>query len=370
MKIGIDISPIYKDQAGIGNYAKNLTQALLNLDLKNEYFLYYFGQKPRFLPKRNNIHWIMIPFSQVLPFKGIRWIRRVARHAKAKDLDLFLSYSYQLFSLVFPRTFQFIHDLSPIKLPRYYSPKTSSVYKFTTKIAASRALHLVTISKTMQKELSTYANLPENRLSFIYPGLSNILKNSDKKGTNKAYEKIKLTANYLLTVSTLEPKKNIHTLIKAFLYFKKYNLSDYKLVIVGKKGWGYQELFQAVRKDTAEKEILFLDYVPDLELKKLYQKAKIYINISKYEGFGMTPMEALYFNIPTILSDIPVFKECYNGLVKFVDFQDIKQIAAAIKEYTDNPRKKNTKDFIVKLYSWEKSAHKLLKIFSKYARKN
>ena len=218
--------------------------------------------------------------------------------------------------------------------------------------------------------MSAYANLPEKSISFIYPGLSNVLKDSLNKDSSKTKKKFKIPRNYILTVSTLEPKKNINTLIKAFLYFKKYHLSDYKLLIVGQKGWGYQELFRTVGKEKAEREILFLDYVSDSELKELYRNARFYINLSKYEGFGMTPMEALYFNIPTILSHIPVFKECYNGLVKFVDHQNIKQIAAVIKEYTENPHKKSTKQTILKLYSWEKSALKLVKIFSKYARKN
>jgi len=372
MKIGIDISPMHNEYAGIGHFTETLTQELLKLDKHNRYFLYHHT-KPQNFALSKNAHFVILKFPKILPFKGVRWINKVSSDAKQKNLDLFISFSNHLFSLTFPKTFQFIHDLSPVKFPQYYSAKTVSLYNFTTKIAANRAVKILTISETVKSELHEFTNIDLDRIEVIYPGLSNFLAIQQRSNSAKEIiEKYHLPSHYMLSVSTLEPKKNTVSLIKAYAQFKKNNLSDFKLVIVGKKGWHYQEIFNLVKKLNLDNEVLFLGYVPDSELAVVYQKAKLYVNLSLYEGFGITPLEALYFNLPTVLSDIPVFKECYNGLVEFVKPKYIEQIANTLKILSENPKLKNTKKQVINLYSWQKSAQKLLKLINSYAseRKN
>lgn len=357
MKIGIDLSPAEDDPAGIGQYSTSLFSELCKLDKANEYFIY--TTTPLLFSSAENV---VIKSSSKLPFKGARWMKSVSNDAKKRNLDLFISPSNHLFTLLFPKTIQFVHDLAPIKYPEYFGKRSSLKYKQTLKSAMRNAYKILTISHTVMDELTENYDIAEDRIDFIYPGLNSWVK-SKHKDPSAILEKYGLDFSYILTLSTLEPRKNHENMIRAFKAYKKNTLSPLKYVIVGKKGWFYEPIFKLVDELDLLDEVVFLGYVPNQDLSPIYQKADGFMFMSFYEGFGIPPIEALSQNIPTLVSDIPVFHEAYGKHTSYADPNNPDKIAVELDKLLEG-KKPKTDQFVSSTYSWEKSAQKLLEIIN------
>lgn len=359
MKIGIDLSPAEKDPAGIGQYSLSLFSELCHLDKKNEYFVYtsapflFANAKNKSIKVNNN-----------LPGKGIRWMHAVAKDAKKENLNLLISPSNHLFSKLFPRTLQFVHDLAPLHYPEFFGRQASMKYSQTLKIAANNALKILTISKTVQEEISAKFPKLKGGIDYIYPGLNQWVELNSKKEP-EILEKYSIDYDYILTLGTLEPRKNHLNMIKAFEIFKKRTLSPLKFVIIGKKGWYFEDIFKTIEELGLENEVIFLGYIPNQDLSSLINNAKAFLFMSFYEGFGIPPLEALSLNVKTIVSDIPIFREAYKDYALYTDPHSPDKIAESLTTHLDSKHKKTT-EFVKENYSWEKSAKKLLTIIDDY----
>lgn len=359
MKIGIDLSPAEKDPAGIGQYALSLFTELCEQDKKNDYFVY--THSPFLFANAQNQ---VIRVRKNFPANGTRWMWAVSKDTKENKLDLFISPSNHLFSKLFPRTVQYVHDLAPLYYPEFFGRKSSIKYKNTLKLAANNALKILTISKTVQDEIcEKYPQVSEN-IDYIYPGLNKWVE-LNHKDEPAILERYNIDYDYILTLGTLEPRKNHINTIKAFKLFKKKTLSPLKLVIIGKKGWYFEDIFKTITDLDLEQEVVFLGYVPNQDLSAIIKHAKAFVFMSFYEGFGIPPLEALSLNIKTLVSDIPVFHEAYQDNALYTDPHLPDKIADSIDALLESKPKK-TAEFVKGNYSWEKSASKLLSIINEY----
>jgi glycosyltransferase involved in cell wall biosynthesis len=351
MKIGIDISPIEDSPAGIGQYTANLLEALLDIDKTNEYVLY--STRPYETEKIN----IVIKRSKVLPFKGISWMIKVANHAKKSKIDLFISPSNHLFALLLKKVITFVYDISPILYPQFYSVKGAATYKYGIRHIVPKSWKIVTITETSKKELVAYSKIPANKIEVIYPSIN-------QKIFNEAigFVDLGLPQKYLLSISTLSPKKNYPALLEGF---KKYLTSSgdnqTQLVIIGRKGWYYNEIFEKLHELELADKVRFLGYVEDKFIKAVLERASGLVSLSEHEGFGMPVLEALTFDLPVVANDIPVYRECFDGSVTFVNGKDPESVAEGIKTILTN---KGKSTFDKDKFSWQKSAMELLKLFS------
>ena len=136
---------------------------------------------------------------------------------------------------------------------------------------------------------------------------------------------------YILFVSTLEPRKNVQNLVKAYAQLPPEIRNEYALVLVGGKGWKDEEIQQEIAtQQAAGMNVIPTGYVTDQEKAALYANASCYVLPSHYEGFGMTPLEAMQWDIPVALSDIPVFREVAEDAAVYFDKDDPENIAATI----------------------------------------
>ena len=355
--IGIDFSPAQISPAGIGQYTLNLTKELITTDRSNSYILYSNQPITEFeLPP--NARNIVFPIKSHLPGKGFRYMNEVKKSLIKEKADLLLSYSNHSFALLFNRTILFIHDLAPIRYPKFFSHSARFFYPITTKLACKRALKILTVSKTVKDEIIEYTGIKAPKIDVIYPSINKeLLKTTSNKLS------IKLPSKFILSISTLEPRKNYITAIKAFHKLLK-TYPDLKYLIIGKKGWYYDKIFKTVEELGLKGKVKFLGYQDDLNTAKILQKASALLYLSEYEGFGMPPMEAIYFNVPAIVSDIPVFREVYEGSATFVDIKNIDDVSKKIASVLKNvkPIDKNNKETQLEKYSWSNSVNKLLKI--------
>jgi glycosyltransferase involved in cell wall biosynthesis len=353
MLIAIDYSPAQINPAGIGQYCLNLTNALIKNDRSNKYLI--FSKKPiTDLIKASNYENIVIKPAKLGPAKGLRYMKRLASLAKEKHVDLLLSMSDHALALLFPRTFVFIHDLAPVKYPEFFPWKSRTIYNLGAKLAASKALKIITISNSVKKELIAYLKIPSHKVEIISPSLNAKLLEIEPEFMAN------IPSQYLLSVSTLEPRKNYETAIKGFKLIKK-DFPNLKYIIAGKKGWYHERIEQLIAQLDLKDDVILTGYASDAQVKGLLMKARAYIYLSHYEGFGMPPLEAMYFRVPLLLSDIEVFRESFDKLAHFTNPDNPENVASSLRELLNETTIKDNSRIIEK-YSWDRSAKKLINI--------
>ena len=222
-----------------------------------------------------------------------------------------------------------IHDTVPFDHPEWLNKKFVEWYRYIQPKLVKKVRHIITISEFSKEKIMEHLGVPENKISVIYNGVdlnepSLVNVNHDKE--NHKFE------NYILSVGSLEPRKNLPNLIEGFNNFKKETKSDIKLVIVGKEGLG--RVFNTshkVKKDISD-DIIFTGHVTDLELDCLYRNASAFCYPSLYEGFGLPPLEAMLYGIPILTSNNTAMKELCAGKAILIDPLSKIDIAKGINE--------------------------------------
>jgi len=357
MKIAIDITPVSRDKAGVGYMTYSLVEALTELDKNNEYELLTNDKDFTFaaiLPRNFKI--TIIESNK----PGTAWMLKSRNYLIKNKFSLLISTSYLLWSIIYSKTLQFVNDIAPVKYPQFFTKRGSIYYTIQLRLALNRAHKVVTISQAVLSEL-LQINDKSNK-EYIYLGVhkwTNLSK--DKVYYQEIIKKYNLPSKYLIYVSTLEPRKNHINTLKGFsILTKKY--PEYKLVIVGKRGWFYDEIFKVVKDLNLQDLVILTGYAPEEDLPGLMDLSNGSIMMSFYEGFGLPIIESLSRGKCSLVSDIPVFKEITAGSsnVIFADPNNQISISEGLVKLIN--QEFLTKDISFKTYTWANSAQKLLKI--------
>lgn len=250
-----------------------------------------------------------------------------------------------------------IHDLSVYFKPKWFSFPYRTYYKFLTPVIVKSAKLVFTVSYAIKEELIKKFNLSPGRIEVIYNAVSKELSKNNIVEDRKR-------GNYILTVSSLDPRKNIKNLILAF---SRSAVKDHNLYIIGGKSAAFAktELQEIVQKN---KQIKLLGRVSDEELLQLYSNAKLFAYVSFYEGFGLPNIEAMAMGTPVLTSDTPAIKEICEEAAYYVKPNDVEDISSGIFKLLNSPELlkelsskgiKKSKEF-----SWTNSANKLLNAIS------
>lgn len=254
--------------------------------------------------------------------------------------------------ILYKRVVYTIHDLAFIRYPEFFNFFYQFFYKVFVKIAYRRFFGISTVSKFTKSELIDVYGVRE---IFI---VSNSVNHLTRILTNPELPAYLKGVNYCLTVGSIDPRKNIQSLVKSFL---EEEISD-KLVIVGKRNVVFAE--QKYLNQLKSSKIIFTGYLSDDELAACYKNAQCFIYPSIYEGFGIPPLEAVYYKTPILLSDIPVHREIYGNYAHYFPLSGMKNISQNIKEsITENESIKGNREthpLLVK-YSFENQKRQLEK---------
>jgi glycosyltransferase involved in cell wall biosynthesis len=222
-----------------------------------------------------------------------------------------------------------IHDLSFRLYPEWNSKIFSLMYNTMIPIIAKNSKHILTVSNTSKQELINELSISKDKISVVYNAVSAVFL--EKQLLEK--EENSIQEDYILTVSSFHPRKNLKRLIEAFLKISDKNL---KLYIVGNfdKNFAFEEL---ILKEL-DCKIKILTNVNDLELKRIYKKAKLFVYPSLYEGFGIPIIEAMSCGLPVCVSNINVFKEVCGSNATYFDPYNIEDIRDKIILAIDKPK--------------------------------
>lgn len=374
MKIGIDTTSAVMQGGGIGRYTRELVQATLAQDTAHEYVL--FSAPPpsgksleALFPASGRVMHKIAPVSE-------QWLYRMWYRARLPisvqrftgKLDLFHSPDFVLppVSGNIP-TLLTVHDLSFVHFPEVYPEVLVNYLNKVVPWSVGRATHILADSEATKQDLMAVWQVPSEKISVLYSGVSEVFEKVENAGRITAVRhKYNLSESpYLLSVGTVQPRKNYQMLIQAFAPVA--DKFPHNLYIAGGKGWLYDEMMAEIEKQGLTDRVRFIGFVDDADLPTLYSAADLYLFPSIYEGFGLPMLEAMACGVPVIASNVSSLPEVGEGTAVLLPPHDPAKWTRKINELlADSEQKKQmtTSGYKqVQRFTWEKAANQLLLIY-------
>lgn len=369
MKIGFNAQIVSGSDAGVATYAKNLIKHLIAENKNHD--LIFFGS-PEYLNLTDAPRTHLISTSPIVDggWKRILWEQFVLpSKAKRSNIDVMFypDHTASVFRKPFPSIIT-IHDLAFLAMPETF-PLGKRFYKsLAVRQSIRKADKIIVVSHATKEECIRVLNVPKEKIKVIYNGIdSNFKKINSPDIIDNARRKFGLFRKFILFVGTLEPRKNIIRLIRAFHQMRTSVHVEHELVIAGKKGWLYSGIFDEVDRLGLKDSVHFLSYVTPKDLVNLYSTADMFVYPSLYEGFGFPPLEAMACELPVVASNISSMPEVLGDAAVLVNPYNVNSIAEGIfKVLTDDALRLSLIEKgleRVKIFSWDKSAKEYLKVF-------
>jgi glycosyltransferase involved in cell wall biosynthesis len=345
------------NRVGSAEVCFQLLVELSRLDKKNSYIIY--------LP---------CPPTKDMPEESARWRYRVvvARRfwtlfalprALRHDMpDIFFSPTHYSPFFIPMKTVLTILDVSYKYFPEMFTKKDLYKLSWWGKFSVRKSKKIITISESSKDDIIKTYGINAKNIEVIHLGIKKLpIANMTKE---ELFKKYSITMPYILFVGTLQPRKNLVRLIQAISLLKN---KDIKLVIIGKKGWMYEDILSAPEKFDISDRVIFLHNVINSELPLFYKYASLFVLPSLYEGFGLPILEAMKYKCPVVTSKVSSLPEAGGEAALYINPEDVSEIAEKIDEVLVNTklRERMVKlgDIQVKKFSWEKTASEVIKVF-------
>ncbi len=326
MHIGIDGYEVNQERlVGVGRFAYEILHQLYLHDKRNIYTVFLPNNPLSHMPKEHE-GWRYT----VIPSKGF-WVFTSLPYGiltSSKKIDVFYTPTHYIPHFVkIPRIVS-IMDLSYLHFPDMFRKTDYYKLKNWTSYSIKHAKKVITISEFSKEEICTTYHISKDSIAVAYPGI------------NTSYSLIKSEIShekpefkYILFVGTIQPRKNIQRLIEAYSYLeKKWKKDKIHLVIIGKKGWLYDQIFLQVQKLQLEQYVHFFDYVSDDDKISLFKNATCFVLPSLYEGFGIPVIEAMMYGVPTVISNVSSLPEIGGNASIYIDPYNTQSIADGIEK--------------------------------------
>lgn len=334
--IGINAHLLSKEasyrRAGIHYY---IAEVLNHLPAESFRYTVFTDDPPDFLYKRPAFTVNRSPWHTERPLLRIAWEQAVWPLAAVREkVDLLHSMAFVTPWLHLKPTVVTVYDLSYVHYPERF-PKAQQLYLATQTARSCRwARRIIAISESGRDDLHHFWRIPLEKIDVVYPGIDGRFRPQTTEDIQRFKEQEQLPERFILHVGTLQPRKNIAMLIEAFSQLKD---DSCHLVLVGGKGWLYDEIFARVNDLGLQTRVHFPGYVADEVLPLWYSAADLFVLPSVYEGFGMPLIQAMACGTPVIAANISAMPEAVGEAGLLFDPQDVVALAKCMAGVLDNP---------------------------------
>lgn len=345
------------DKSGIGTYLKNVVQPITE-----QYDFIFLGNEQEIHHNFSNAK--IIPYNH--PIYSIK--EQLFIPVKVPRCDVFWSphINIPLLPVLTKKRLVTIHDMFHAAQMNTMSRMKKAYTRLILNSLNIYKPEVITVSEFSKSEILKYTNIPHHKISVAYNGYDT--QKFKRNGTIDTNGK----QPYILYVGNVKPHKNLGLLIEALHILKNESRLDVSLMIVGKKDGfitGDDSIAQQIDTYKLSNDVLFTGRIDDTQLVDTYQHAQLLVFPSKYEGFGLPPLEAMACGCPSIVSDIAVFRELYQQSVIYTPLDDSKSLAENIKNTLDNTTLlndlKGSFPETLNKYSWKKSQEIHLEVIEK-----
>ncbi len=321
MKIAVDLTSLSYHMTGIERYAMCVTDQLIDYDESNVYYLIF----------RNEIHSVFanridgkrINAVVIVGENKLKFLQVTLRHAlKEIQADKYLFFAY-------PGPFLFnkkgiintIHDMGAWDSANEAQTLNKYYFRASYKYAAKVSEKVITVSEFSKSRINSILHIPEEKVVVIYSAVYDSFLNGDEVPFDIIKSEYNLPNRYIMTLSTIEPRKNMSILLEAFDSIA--DKTDYDLVLVGRKGWKMDGI---LAKYNEKGRIHLTGFVKDEHLSSVYKNAMCFVFPSLYEGFGLPPVEALALGVPVISSDAASLPEVLQNQAVYFKNNSVEEL--------------------------------------------
>ncbi len=376
MRIGIDIRVLLdKNYSGVASFTFQLLKNLIKVDRQNAYYFFYNSFKKANIPF----------FSKEISIKKTRYPNKVFNYFLQKifnypKLDRVIGGS-DIFYLPHLNFASFsknskniitVHDLSFLRYPEFFSfRKNFWHWALNIKKNINKFDKIIAVSQNTKNDLIELLNVSEAKIEVVYPGISEDLTKFQEKDQNDDIDKLlkekyNLNKDFILYLGTIEPRKNISGLIKGYDKLRDSGI-DCLLVLAGGWGWKTKQIKKDWQNSKYRQDIRFIGYIKEDNKPLLYKMAKVFVYPSFYEGFGFPPLEAMYFGLPVISSNVSSLPEVLENAALLINPDKSDEIFQAMKLILSN---ESVRTKLIEAgynqankFTWENTAQKYLQVF-------
>jgi glycosyltransferase involved in cell wall biosynthesis len=364
MRIGIDARLTYYRQAGISQYTLQLIEALARCQLEDEEFviLQSFRRREPIIDRRNfTSRKLLTPCHHRLEQLSLPVELSTVRLDVLHSPDFIPPFRRRCRSVIT------IHDLVFMLYPHFLD-KSAARYYGQIDQAVRRTDAIIAVSKATKLDVMRLLGVPEAKIKVIYEAASPIfrpLEGGDVMARVRG--RFGISGDFVLFVSTIEPRKNVPTLLRAFRRLLDGYRPDVKLVLAGERGWLFDEVFRLISELKLDDHVISLGRVSTEELLWLYNAARALVAPSIYEGFGLTPLEAMACGTPVIVSNVSALPEVVGDAGLLIDPNDEDELSVAIwrvlsdAQLSATLREKGLRR--ARCFSWDKAARETLDLY-------
>lgn len=359
MVIAIDLTSLSYHLTGIERYAANVSNKMIEQDVSNYYILIFRNEiyplfknkidRKRVTAKILQGNHKLIFYQIVLPY-----------HLYKIKADRYLFFAFNS-PIIFKKKgiYNTIHDMGAWDSPGAMKKLQRLYWRVTIRVAAKFSEGIITVSEFSKRRISELLKYPKEKIYLVYSAVSEEITKTYNLNYNVIKNKYHLPDKYIMTLSTLEPRKNITVLLKAFS--KVADKVDYDLVLVGRKGWMMDTVLE---QHDVQKRIHITGFVKDEHISLIYKNALCFIFPSLYEGFGLPPVEALALGIPVIASDAASIPEILHKQAMYFknnSVSELENILIGLEKHL-NMMPHGLNEYQRKEYNFERSANKVLRL--------
>jgi len=399
MRVGIDIRALLEGRyTGVEEYTTNLLRHLFKIDKNNRYLLFSSGKKYANSLALSSLHSNSAYANRHMRIKHFSISNRVLNLSfkcfgrpfidkLLNGVDVFWAPNINLVptSKGCKKVVTF-HDLSFVRHPEFFSLKRRFWHKFINpRRLAQEADTIIAVSESTKQDLVELYKVKPGKIKVIYSGVDTRYKiftpplaeggaRDTRYKTKKIKNKYHLPNKFILYLGTIEPRKNLIGLIKAYeILMKKFLIPNSKflipkLVIAGTKGWLYENILKTVHQSKYSKDIIFTGFIENEDKPYLYNLASLFVYPSFYEGFGFPPLEAMACGVPAITSNVSSLPEIVGDAGIMVDPYKPGELAWAMEMILSDEKlcqrlsEKGIEQ--AKKFSWEKCAENTLRVLT------
>ena len=329
MRIGIDGIPLATPKTGIGHYTFELAQELARLAPEDEFELVAPVPVELGADGPANLRAMHAPVNAL---RRRWWTIGLPLYVRQNKLALFHGTNYNVPLWQRCPTVVTIHDLSlllhadthPEHLVRRARRRLPAMTRIATRI--------ITDSESVRREICEHLNVAPEKITAVALAPRRAFHPIAEMEAREARRRLGVEDEFILFVGTVEPRKNLLTLVRAFDELLRTTDQRPQLVIAGQKGWLNDELFTLIEQTALGERILFTGYISDADLRALYSSCRVAVYPSLYEGFGLPPLEAMACGAPVITSRIPVIMETAAQAARLINPTDVRELTAALVE--------------------------------------
>jgi glycosyltransferase involved in cell wall biosynthesis len=377
IRIGIDGKVISSQAGGIGTSAFNLVRSCLRAaaDRYPQMEFVIFTGRHTCSGVIQGANCTIDRHFQTVESSLLRLLLFIPRGLRAQHIDLFHGLDHlgvPLFAKV-GRYVATVHDMIPLLWPQWVTRKHRLVVRAAYSRLPQQADMVITPSEATKADVVRHLRIDRQRVAVIPWGCDERFQPvGDPELFAGVQQRYRLPAQYFLFVGTLEPRKNLSTLLHAYAMLRAEGIGkDVKLVVAGRAGWLYADIYDAVKSLALDEEVIFTGFVEDEDLPALYRGARLFVFPSLYEGFGLPILEAMASGIPVITSTAASMPEVAGDAAILVDPHDPQAIAEAMARLLAEDRLRQT--LIQKgldrarRFSWDTVAHDTLALYASLA---